>query len=84
MEPNSHYDRKLVIDTVGTPWLFVQGFPWGEEGAIYRIEDNLLIQISDLRVKANDVTLDKDGRIWFVVEGEEGHELWVLENDASQ
>ncbi|HEY45364.1 MAG TPA: hypothetical protein G4O14_01120 [Anaerolineae bacterium] len=84
MEPNSHYDRKLVIDAVGTPWLFVQGYPWGEVGAIYRIEDNLPKPISDLRLRANDVTLDRDGRIWFVVEGEEGHQLWVLENDTSQ
>jgi hypothetical protein len=79
MEMNSHYFRKLVFDGLGTPWLFVDAYSWDEPGEIYLIVDDQLELEAQMRLRAMDVTVDVLGRIWFVVEGADDLELWVLE-----
>ncbi len=82
MEMNSHYFRKLVFDAAGTPWLFVEAYSWDDvPGQIYRVVDDQLELVAQMRLRAVDVTVDLLGRVWFVVEGEQGLQLWVLEPD---
>lgn len=75
-DQDSHYTRKLLFDAMGTPWLFVEAF---DEGGIFRVEDDRLEKVSDLDIDAQSAILDAEGRFWFVVQLEEGNELWILE-----
>jgi hypothetical protein len=66
------YMRKLVIDSVGTPWLFTHV-------GVFRLAGDQLDQVVGINLDPYSVTVDQDGRVWFIVKEGQTNELWVME-----
>lgn len=67
------YDRQMVFDNSGTPWLFT---PAG----IFNVTNNDLEDVIELAVNPRSIFEDTRGGVWFLVEDNE-YPLWYLPPD---
>ncbi|MCP4358122.1 MAG: hypothetical protein GY796_08930 [Chloroflexi bacterium] len=59
-----------IIAAAGTTWVFVPG-------QIMQLTAGELQPVADLNVFLEDVVVEEDGRLWFVVVEENGRSLWT-------
>ena len=65
------YLRKVVFDPSGAAWLLA---PPG----IFRIQDDQLLQESDISIDFNTITTDPSGQVWFLVNADDQLQLLTM------
>ncbi len=66
---------RILFDGMGTPWIFIG---W----AVYRVENNRLVEPSVAELYPLAVTVDAAGQIWTIAQADNDEPaLWVLESN---